>query len=219
MESKPLVVVGAGVSGTAAAIEAARAGVQVTLVDENPISASMMGLNVPQFFGQRFTATPPNKALMLERVAAANEALAEAEEAGVDVQLGTCVWGAFRNTETSRVLDGPQLGLADDERSWLVKFDQLIVAAGARDLGIAFAGWDLAGAMGANGAHSLTSRYRAMSSRRMVVLGSGNLGLNTARMALDSGIEVAAVVDVASSVRGDEALVAALRGEGVELYT
>ncbi len=219
MESKPLVVVGAGVSGTAAAIEAARAGVRVTLVDENPISASMMGLNVPQFFGQRFTATPPNKALMLKRVAAANEALAEAEQAGVDVQLGTCVWGAFRNTETSRVLDGPQLGLADEERSWLMKYDRLIVAAGARDLGIAFAGWDLAGAMGANGAHSLMSRYRAMSSRRMVVLGSGNLGLNTARMALDSGIEVAAVVDVSSSVRGDEALVTALRGEGVELYT
>ena len=218
MESKPLVVVGAGVSGTAAAIEAARAGVQVTLVDENPISASMMGLNVPQFFGQRFTATLPNKALM-ERVAAANEALAEAEEAGVDVQLGTCVWGAFRNTETSRVLDGPQLGLADYERSWLMKFDRLIVAAGARDLGIAFAGWDLAGAMGANGAQSLMSRYQALSSQRMVVLGSGNLGLNTARMALDAGVEVAAVVDVSPSVRGDEALMSELRGKGVELYT
>ena len=218
MESRPLVVVGAGVSGTAAAIEAARAGVQVTLVDENPISASMMGLNVPQFFGQRFTATLPNKALM-ERVAAANEALAEAEEAGVDVQLGTCVWGAFRNTETSRVLDGPQLGLADYERSWLMKFDRLIVAAGARDLGIAFAGWDLAGAMGANGAHSLMSRYQALSSQRMVVMGSGNLGLNTARMALDTGVEVAAFVDVSPSVRGDEALMSELRGKGVELYT
>ena len=218
MESRPLVVVGAGVSGTAAAIEAARAGVQVTLVDENPISASMMGLNVPQFFGQRFTATLPNKALM-ERVAAANEALAEAEEAGVDVQLGTCVWGAFRNTETSRGLDGPQLGLADYERSWLMKFDRLIVAAGARDLGIAFAGWDLAGAMGANGAQSLMSRYQALSSQRMVVLGSGNLGLNTARMALDAGVEVAAVVDVSPSVRGDEALMSELRGKGVELYT
>ena len=214
MESKPLVVVGAGISGTAAAIEVARAGVRVTLVDENPLSASMMGLNVPQFFGQRFTDAPRNKALTLERVAAANEALAEAEEAGVDVQLGTCVWGAFRNTETSQVLDGPQLGLADDERSWLMKFDRLIVAAGARDLGIAFAGWDLAGAMGANGAHSLMSLYRALSSRRMVVLGSGNLGLNTARMALDSGMEVAAVVDVSSSVRGDGALSTALRGRG-----
>ena len=187
MESKPLVVVGAGIAGTAAAIEAARAGVPVTLIDENPISTSMVGLNVPQFFGQRFMDALRNKDLMLERVTASNEALAEAEEAGVDVRLGTCVWGAFRNTETSRVLDGPQLGLADGERSWLVKYDRLIVAAGSRDLGMSFVGSNMAGAMGANGAHSLMSRYQALSSRRMVVLGSGNLGLNTARMALERG--------------------------------
>ena len=219
MESRPLVVVGAGVSGTAAAIEAAKAGVQVTLIDENPISTSMVGLNVPQFFGQRFMDALRNKPLMLERVAAANDALAEAEEAGVEVQLGTCVWGAFRNTETSRALDGPQLGLADGKQSWVMKYDRLIVAAGSRDLGMSFVGSNMAGAMGANGAHSLMSRYQSLSSRRMVVLGSGNLGLNTARMALDRGIEVAAIVDVSSSVPGDEAFKTALQGEGVDLYT
>ena len=219
MESRPLVVVGAGVSGTAAAIEAARAGVRVTLIDENPIPASMAALNVPQFFGQRFDAELQDRALMLERVVAANDALAEAEAAGVDIQLGTCVWGAFRNSDTSRVLDGPQLGLADQDRSWMIKYDRLIVAAGARDLGLAFAGWNLAGAMGANGAHLLMDRYQASSSRCMVVLGSGNLGLNTARMALDRGIDVAAVVDVSASVRGDEGLNTELRDRGVKFYT
>ena len=218
METRPLVVVGAGVSGTAAAIEAAKAGVQVTLIDENPIGMSMVGLDVPQFFGQRIVGTLRNKAVMLGRVAMANDALAEAEEAGVDIQLGTYVWGAFRNTENSRVLDGPQLGLADDDRSWLLKYDRLIVAAGSRDLGMSFAGWSMAGAMGANGAYSLMCRYQALSSQRMVVLGSGNLGLNTARMAQDRGVDVAAVVDVSPSVRGDEALMRELRGRGVEFY-
>ena len=219
MESIPLVVVGAGVSGTAAAIEAAKAGVRVTLIDENPIGMSMIGLDVPLFFGQRIVGTLRNKAVMLGRVVVANDALAEAEEAGVDIQLGTYVWGAFSNTETSRELDGPQLGLSDGERSWMIKYDRLILATGARDLGMGFAGWDLAGVMGANGAHSLMSRYSALSSQRMVVLGSGNLGLHTARMALGAGVEVAAIVEVSPSVRGDGALVAALRGRGVELYT
>ena len=219
MDSRPLVVVGAGVSGTAAAIEAARTGVQVTLIDENPISTAMMGLNVPQFFGSRFTGDLREKSRMLERLTSDNEALAEAQEVGVDVRLGTCVWGAFRNTETSRVLDGPQLGLSDGERSWLMKYDRLIVAAGSRDLGVPFAGWELAGAMGANGANALMSRYEALSSRRMVVLGSGNLGINTAMMALNRGIGVAGVVDVSPTLRGDEALTAQLRSKGVELYT
>ena len=219
MDSRPLVVVGAGVSGTVAAIEAARAGVQVTLIDENPIGMSMIGLDVPQFFGQRIVGTLRNKGVMLGRVVANNDALVEAEEAGVDIQLGTYVWGAFRNTETSRGLDGPQLGLADDDRSWLMKYDRLIVAAGSRDLGMSFAGWNMAGAMGANGAYSLMSRYQALSSQRMVVMGSSNLGLNTARMAQERGVDVAAVVDVSPSVRGDEALMTGLRDQGVELYT
>ena len=219
MESRPLVVVGAGVAGTAAAIEAAKAGVRVTLIDENPIGASMMGLEVPLFFGGRAAEGLGDRAAMLENVAAANPALAEAQEAGVEVLLGTCVWGAFRNSETSRELDGPQIGVADGERSWMIKFDRLIVAAGARDLGMAFAGWEKAGAVGANGAHSLMGRYGALSSQRMVVLGSGSLGLQTARMALDAGVEVAAVVDVSPSVRGDEALAAELRSKGVRFHT
>ncbi len=223
MESRPLVVVGAGVSGTAAAIEAAKAGVPVTLIDENPIPTSIAGLNVPLFFGQKFDNALNDRALMMERVASTNEAqyeaISEAEEAGVDIQLGICVWGAFRNSENSRLLDGPQIGLANHERSWMMKYERLIVATGSRDLSFGFAGCDLSGAMGANGAHSLISRYKAFSARRMVILGSGNLGLNTAKTAFDNGIEVAAIVDIASSVRGDKTLATHLQSKGVELYT
>ena len=212
-------VVGAGVAGTAAAIEAARAGVEVTLVDENPISIATMGLDVPLFFGQRLDGALGNRAVMLERVIAANKDLSEAAAAGVDVQIGTCVWGAFRNSDNSRALDGPQLGLADDRQSWMIKYDRLIVAAGARDLGMPFNGWELVGTMGANGAYSLMNLYEGLTSRRMVILGSGNLGLNTARMALMNGVEVAAVVDVSPGVRGDIALARELRGLGVRFYT
>ncbi|MCY4473971.1 MAG: NAD(P)/FAD-dependent oxidoreductase [Chloroflexi bacterium] len=219
MEARPLVVVGAGVAGTAAAIEAAKVGVQVTLIDENPVPAAMAGLNVPLFFGQRFEDALSDRALMMERVVAANEGLSKAEDAGVDIRLGTCVWGAFRNSENSRVLDGPQIGLADHERSWMMKYDRLIVAAGSRDLSFGFAGCNLVGAMGANGAYSLMSRYDALAAKRMVVLGSGNLGLNTAKMALDNGIEVAAIVDVAPSVRGNDALVKTIHAQGVELFS
>ena len=219
MESRPLIVVGAGVSGTAAAIEAAKAGIPVTLIDENPIPTSMAGLNVPLFFGQKFDNALNDRALMMERVTSTNASLVEAEEAGVDIQLGTCVWGAFRNSENSRLLDDPQIGLANHEQSWMMKYHRLIMATGSRDLSIGFAGCDLSGAMGANGAHSLMSRYKALSAQRMVILGSGNLGLNTAKMALDNGIEVAAIVDIAPSVSGNKTFATHLQSKGVELYT
>ena len=219
MESRQLVVVGAGISGTAAAIEAAKAGVRVTLIDENPVPASLVGLNIPHFYGQRFTDALHNQSEMMQTTASANEDLAEAEAAGVDVQLGTCVWGAFRKSENSRILDGPQIGLSDYERSWMTKYERLIIATGARDLSIGFRGWELTGTMGANAAYSLLNRYKALCARRIVVLGSGDLGLTTAVMAMDAGVEIAAVVDVSPSVQGDVALAAALKDRGVDLYT
>ena len=214
-----VVVVGAGAAGVAAAIEAARAGVEVLLIDENPIDNDMMAMDVPLYFGQRMQASVRNRALMMERVVATNPALAEAHEAGVDVQLGTYVWGAFVNGPTVRELPGPMLGLADDRRSWLVGYDRLIVAAGARDVAMGFPGWERAGAMGANGAVSLLTRYRALGSQRMVIVGSGDLGLRTATLALESGVAVAGIVEVATVVRGDEEIGRSLANRGVPFYT
>jgi thioredoxin reductase len=215
----PLVVVGAGPAGVAAAIEAARAGVEVVLVDENPIDYDLMAMDVPLSFGQRMAPSLRNRALGLERVVEANPMLAEAEEAGVEVRIATSVWGAFRNGPTVRELDGPMLGLADAERSWLLGYERLIVAAGARDLGMAFAGWEKAGTMGANGAFTLMARYRALASRRMVILGSGAVGLATAALALERGVEVPGVVEFSTAVRGDETLKQALTRQGVRFYT
>jgi thioredoxin reductase len=215
----PVVVVGAGVAGVAAAIEAARARVEVLLIDENPIDNDMMAMDVPLYFGQRMQPSVRNRALMMERVVETNPALAEAHEAGVDVQLGTYVWGAFVNGPTVRELPGPMLGLADERRSWLVGYDRLIVAAGARDVALGFPGWERAGAMGANGAVSLLTRYRALASQRMVIVGSGDLGLRTAALAFESGVTVAAIVEVGNAARGDEETARSLTSRGVPFYT
>ena len=215
----PVVVVGAGAAGVAAAIAAARSGAQVLLVDENPVDNDMMAMDVPLYFGQRMQASVRNRALMMERVVEANPALAEAHEAGVDVQLGTYVWGAFVNGPAVRELPGPLLGLADDRRSWLVGYDRLVVAAGARDVAMGFPGWERAGAMGASGACSLLTRYRALAADRMVIVGSGSLGLATAALALQHRVEIAGVVEVGDVVRGEPAVAAALTARGVPICT
>ena len=212
-----VVVVGAGPAGVAAAIAAARSGAEVLLVDENPVDNDMMAMDVPLYFGQRMQPSVRNRALMMERVVETNPGLAEAYEDGVDVQLGTYVWGAFVNGPTVRELPGPMLGLADDRRSWLLGYDRMIVAAGARDVALGFPGWERAGAMGAGGAHALLARYRALASKRMVIVGSGRLALATAALACEHGIEIAGIVEVGNAPRADLAAIPALRG--VPVYT
>src|SRR5260370_38009620 len=126
-----------------------------------------------------------HRALMLARVVESNPALTGAYDAGVDVQLGTCVWGAFVNGPTMQQLDAPMLGLADERRSWLVGYDRLIVATGARDVVLGLPGWERARVMGANAAVSLLTRHRALGARRRGVLGSGPPGLRAAAVGAD----------------------------------
>ena len=218
MDREEVVVVGGGVAGTSAAIEAARLGLSVSLVDEHPLDLSIMSMDAPYFFGPRLLPTLADRGLMLERILDADERLAEAQEAGAKVLLGTCAWGAFRPGENSRHLERSCVGLSDGERSWMLEYDHLILAAGARDLVLSFPGWELAGVLGARGALALMTRYQALAGRRLVILGSGDLGLETARLALERGLEVAGVVDVARGVRGQPELWARLAARGVPFF-
>jgi thioredoxin reductase len=215
-EQTDLLVIGAGEAGLAAAIAAARAGVSVTLVDENPLGAGLIGMDVPLLFGNRWTAAVQNQGRMLEQILATNPGLEEAFELGVDVKLGTYAWGAFISGPNLQSLPGPVVGLADETRSWLCGFKRLIIAAGARDLVYSFAGFETPGVVGALGFASLLTRYEAFNGQRLVILGSGDLAVRTAETALAAGLEVAALVEVRDAPQAE---VSALVARGVDIVT
>ncbi len=214
-----VVVVGAGTAGTAAAIAAAKAGQSVLLVDENPVPGGLIGNDVPLFFGGRATPAVQNSARMIEQLFASNPALETAFEAGVDVRLGTCAWGLYRNGPAMRALPEPMLGLADATRAWMVGYGRLVLATGARDLVLGFPGWNAPGVMGAQALHMLLTRYDALASRRVLILGSGALGLETALLAVARGLEVAGIVEALDAVQGPPALATAVRAAGIEIFT
>jgi len=99
------------------------------------------------------------------------------------------------NGPALRALPAPMVGLADEARSWMCGFERLILATGARDVALAFPGWDQPGVVGANGLDALVRRYDAFAGRRIAVLGAGELGVATALAAQARGLEVAAVVE------------------------
>lgn len=202
-----LVVVGAGQSGAAAALKAAEAGQTVLLVDENPVSGAQIGNDVPLYFGGRATTAVQNSERMVETVFINMPWLEPVIEAGVEVQLGTTAWGIYRNGPLVGSLPCQVVGLADAERSWLVGFDRLVLATGARDLALAFPGWNQPGVMGAAALAMLLERYEAFAGRRIVVVGSGDTGLETALLAKDKGLEVLAVLEVRAEPQGSAALV------------
>ena len=218
-EHAQLLVVGAGPAGLAAATEAARLGLSVVLVDENPVPASMMGLDVPLFYGQRMNAAVQEEARMVERLVANTPAMEAAFDAGVDVRLGVTAWGMFANGPALHGLPGRAAGLSDGSKSWMCGFDSLILATGARDLVYGFDGVDQPGVMGARALHSLLTRYDAFDGKTLVILGSGELAANTALAALDRGLHIAAMIEVLDAPQADPALVETLKSRGVDIRT
>lgn len=218
-EHADVLVIGAGPAGVSAALERARAGAKVVLIDENPVPAALMATDVPHFFGQRMTGAVQSPARMLEQIIATTPGLEEAFDLGVDVRLGVSAWGGFVNGPGLRALPAPVVGLTDHERSWLCSFDTLIIAAGARDLALAFPGWDQPGVMGANALGALLTRYDAFAGRRLVILGTGPLALATACLAFARGLDVVALVEVRDSPQGRPEQIDAVTAIGVPIFT
>lgn len=205
-----LVVIGAGPAGIGAAIEGAKAGSSVLLVDENPVSGALMGNDVPLFFGGRMTAATQASERMVEAIFTSDPALEQAMDAGVELLLGTSAWGVYRNGPAMGSLPEQVVGLADGERSWTVGFDRLVLATGARDLALAFDGWNQPGVMGAAALTMLLTRYDAFAGRRVLFLGSHDLALETTLLARERGLEVAGLIEVRDAPQGRSDLVAAV---------
>ena len=216
-ERTDVLVIGAGAAGLAAALQAATDGHAVILVDENPIAAETMAEQVPLHFGGGMSGAVRNRNAMMQSVAAALPGLEEAFAAGIDVRLGTACWGLYANGADVRWLPGPVAGLMDDDRSWMVGAERIVVAAGRRDMGLAFPGWEKDGVMGVTAALRLATLYDALNPRRMVVLGTGVESLQAALALQARGVTVAAVVECAAAPVGPADMVAALEAGGARL--
>jgi thioredoxin reductase len=196
-ERTQLLIVGAGPAGLAAAMEGARQGLSVVVVDENPVASATMGDDVPLHFGQRMSGAVRNQNAMLEAFAASDPAIARAFDAGVGLRLGIACWGIYSNGPAVAWLPGPVAGLTDGSRSWMIAADRMVVASGRRDMGLAFPGWEKPGVMGISAALRLATRYGALDARRAVVLGSTIETLHAAVALREAGVEILAIIEQA----------------------
>jgi NADPH-dependent 2,4-dienoyl-CoA reductase/sulfur reductase-like enzyme len=206
-ESCQLLVIGAGPAGIAAAACASQLGLKVVLADENPVPATVMGDDIPLHFGRRFSAAARNRTAMLEAFIAREPAIAQLFEAGVDVRLGTSVWGLYANGPSVGWLPGPVAGLHDNDGNFvMLGCERVIVAAGRRDMGLAFPGWHLPGVLGITAAQLLSERFGVLDARRVVVLGTSAEALVATRSLRNAGVKIAALVEVASAPIGPTSL-------------
>lgn len=181
-KTRPLVIVGGGPAGIAAAIEAARAGVSCTLIDEAPRLGGQIYRQPPREFDVR---EPRSLGKDFARGQRLRQALSMVE-GRVEVLSGTSALGVW---------GGREILYASEGASDRVIAERLILATGAYDRPVPFPGWTLPGVMTAGGAQALVKSMRVSPGERALVAGTGPLLLVVANQLQKVGVKVVAVLE------------------------
>jgi thioredoxin reductase/bacterioferritin-associated ferredoxin len=172
-------VVGAGPAGLSAAIEAARSGAQVTLLDE----AARPG---GQIYRQAHPSLGDGEYAEVGERARKHALFARFQEvaSGIDYRSDANVYGLFANGE---------LHFAQDDRSEVLRPDAIVLATGVREMAIPFPGWTTPGVMLAGGAQAILKSQRVLPGRQVVIAGCGPLPVVVAAQLIRAGGEVRAL--------------------------
>lgn len=185
-----VLVIGAGPSGLAAAANAARAGCRVIVMDEQSEFGGSL-LSSPQASIDGDPALDWVARLVTELHA----------NPDVTMLARTCVFGSYDQNYVvaiERRTDhlGPDAPAeVSRQRVWHVRAAQVVIAAGAHERPLVFAGNDVPGVMLASAVRSYLNRYAVAAGSQVVVATTNDSAYDTVADLHGAGINVVAVVD------------------------
>ena len=199
------IVIGAGPAGLAAAIEIAKAGGQVVLLDENGKPGGQLFKQIHKFFGSR------------EHHAGTRgfdigvQLLKETEELGVEVMLDSPVYAIYHDPE------GIMVSFMHEGREQALLGEKVIIATGAAENALVFPGGTLPGVMGAGCAQTMINVNRVLPGQKIVMVGSGNVGLIVSYQLMQAGAQVLALIEAAPTIGGYGVHAGKIRRAGVPI--
>ena len=205
-ESCDVLVVGGGPSGLNATIELAQLGFNVILVDDKAKLGGKLLLQTHKFFGSEEDCFAGTRGVDIAHI------LEEKVRSfkNVKIYTETSVIGVFKDKKAGLFVENKHYVVVD--------FKGLILSSGAREKSVLFKGNDLPGVYGAGAFQTLVNRDLVKAAKKILIIGSGNVGLIGAYHALQAGIEVAAIVEIAPKINGYKVHADKIRRMGVPIY-
>ncbi len=204
MKRYEMISIGAGPAGLAAAIEAAKRGVQVAVFDENDRPGGQLFKQIHKFFGSH------EHFAKIRGFNIGRQLLEEANKLGVEVHLNAVVIGIYEGLTLNVMMDNSKIEH--------FKGEKILVATGASENMIPFPGWTLPGVIGAGAAQTMANIHGIRPGNRILMVGSGNVGLVVSYQLLQAGCDMVAIIDAAPEIGGYGVHAAKVARYGIPFY-
>ncbi len=201
-----LVIVGGGLAGLSAALEAGRSGKRVLVVEQNGHWGGRAPVDGVEIDGQSADAW----------VKSAVEALGKMEN--VTLRTRTMASGLYDHgylLAYERIADHTPGDGRPRHRLWRIRAGHVVTATGAIERPLSFAGNDIPGVMLAGAVRDFVVNWAISPGDRTVIVTNNDDAYRTALALADAGLIVPAVVDARARVTG--ALPDAVRAKGIRV--
>lgn len=205
MNNAEVIIAGGGPAGLSAAIEAARLGAKVLVIDENSRPGGQLFKQIHKFFGSR-----EHKA-GVRGIDIGKRLLEETEELGIEVWLNSEVVGIDKEKKVWVI--------QNEKTSLEIKGQKIIISTGALENSLTFPGWTLPGVMGAGAAQTMINIHRVRPGKKVLMIGSGNVGIIVSYQLMQAGVDVVGIIEAAHRLGGYGVHTAKVRRAGVPFYT
>ena len=201
-----VLIIGGGPAGLSAAIQLGKHKIKTLLIDDKDELGGKLVLQTHKFFGSQedsFAGTRGNDI---------GKKLAQQ----ITKFPKTTIW---KNSTALFVFKDKKVGILNDGIYKLVKPKIILNTAGAREKFLTFKGNSLAGIYGAGAFQTLVNRDLVRPTKRLFIVGGGNVGLIAGYHALQAGIEVVGLVEAMPKCGGYKVHADKLKRLGVPIFT
>jgi sarcosine oxidase subunit alpha len=206
MKRYDLLIIGGGPAGLSAAKMAAEAGLEILVVERDHKLGGQLVKQTHMFFGseQQYAKTRGiDIAGILRRDI-------EPWMDTIEVRTDTTVVGLYADKVVT---------LLHQNEYDKVTADAILIATGASEKILAFENNDLPGVYGAGAVQTLMNVNGVLPGHKVIMVGSGNIGLIVSYQLLQAGVEVLMVLEAADTIGGYKVHASKLKRLGVDIRT
>ncbi|MFP4078458.1 MAG: NAD(P)/FAD-dependent oxidoreductase [Candidatus Izemoplasmataceae bacterium] len=206
MKQAEALIIGAGPSGLTAAKELLMAGAKVTLIDRNKTLGGQLIKQTHKFFGSE-AEHASKRGIDIQKVLL--EALRPYAD-NLTIMSETSVVGLYQDKVVA-CLKG--------DTFFKIRSEVIIIATGASEKSIPFENNDLPGVYAAGAVQTLMNEYGVRPGNKVLMVGSGNIGLIVSYQLMQAGIKVEALIEAAPAISGYLVHASKIRRLGVPILT